>query len=77
MIDDATRAESRGAERRWGAAAVLLAAVLAGGIVLVGSASTSTAGGAPVATGSGLDGGAGRPVMSQPVTDLDPAGSTS
>ena len=51
MIDEETRAATRRSERRWGAAAALLASTLALGIVLVGSVGTGAATGASAATG--------------------------
>jgi Na+/H+ antiporter NhaC len=54
MIDEETRAATRRSERRWGAAAALLASTLALGIVLVGSVGsvgTGAATGAAAAAG--------------------------
>lgn len=84
MIDDATRAETRGSERRWGTAAVLLAAVLAGGIVVVGGTSTSASApaaapaGVSTSTAGGYDGTRETaPAPSHPDADLDPGDSPS
>lgn len=51
MIDEETRVATRRSERRWGAAAALLASTLALGIVLVGSVGTGAATGVVAAAG--------------------------
>ena len=70
MIDDQTRASTQRSARRWGTGAALVAAGLAGGVILAGTVSANAATSTPSpSTSTGTSGGTAQTAPQHPAGD--------